>query len=210
MGQLTYLVVITLLNLCLAANDVKFFAYYWQKVPVALSLAEGQRAGWITGAWGMRGSLQEPMADRCLQKPHCTCVTIRGKKGVGGWVLCVCLSCTFWPVLKKKTLHSVFTVTDVWWMSLSAVARKPKHWPGLSASHPDGPGLSCHGGPRASGRSEGPQKFIHPIDFHSPQWWIGSLTGSLSRPRDSSGLRVGAGGAQVTGNPAQIVLKLLF
>lgn len=45
MGQLTYLVVITLLNLCLAANDVKFFAYYWQKVPVALSLAEGQRAG---------------------------------------------------------------------------------------------------------------------------------------------------------------------
>lgn len=129
-----------------------------------------------------------------------------------GWVsvVCVCLSCTFWPVLKKKTLHSVFTVRDVWWMSLSAVARKPKHWPGLSASHPDGPGLSCHGGPRASGRSEGPQKFIHPIDFHSPQWWIGSLTGSLSQPRDSSGLRVGAGGAQVTGNPAQIVLKLLF
>lgn len=50
------------------------------------------------------------MADRCLQRPDCTSVTIRREKD-------------FIITTKNLSVHSVSTVRDMWWMLLFAVAK---------------------------------------------------------------------------------------
>lgn len=94
-------------------------------------------------------------------------------------------------------------------MLLLAVAKtlgsRVSLWP---LPYPDGLSVSDQG-PRPSESCVGPLQ--HPSHRFLPaSEWTGSLTASLSQPRDSSAFRARAGCSRVTGNPAQIVSKLLF
>lgn len=121
------------------------------------------------------------MADRCLQRPDCTSVTIRREQD-------------FVPVLYPTT------ATKKSWSTTLAAARDfgkcliSGSYPG---SVPQTEQLVCVG------------PLYHPShQFLPTPAWPGSLTASLSQ--DSSVLRFLAGCSRVTGNTAQIVSKLLF
>lgn len=146
---------------------------------------------------GKEGRMREAMADRCLQRPDCTSVTIRRKKG-------------FTTTTKNPSplhLHCTGHVVNAPLFLFGKNTGLPCQplWP---LPYPDGLGVS-HQGPRPSGSCVGP--LYRPSHRFLPaSVWTGSLTAPLSQPRDSSALRVRAGCSRVTGNPAQIVSKLLF
>lgn len=118
------------------------------------------------------------MADRCLQRPDCTSVTMRREKDI----VCVLVPP---PRPPKIQVPSIVTVRDMWRMlwkkhcaPLSAsLAATLSRWPGSIS-----PGAQVQ------------RVLYRPPIYHQgylpTSVWPGSLTAPLSQPQDSSALRV--------------------
>lgn len=94
---------------------------------------------------GEEGWTREAMADRCLQRPDCTSVTIRREKDFV-YVCGFAMTHNHHYYHQKSQSHSIFTVRNMWWMLLFAVAKTLGSPVSLwQLPYPDGLGLSHQG-----------------------------------------------------------------